>query len=298
MAIQSNQNLYPGINAHLNSALQNRRGAWRPFHSSHITDLTRTIDSILPAGYLAISEQSLQISELIPPIGPRLRNKEVIPDVTVFQTRSSTQPEGAALAMAATPPSRTVSIEEWLTAEDFLQGVMIYQTIEGDLPGRPVTRIELLSPANKPGGSHNAHYTAKRSETLRSGLRLVEIDYLHQTPPIMLNLPSYADGDEGAFPYSVLVSDPRPTFEQGKTDVYEFGVDDTLPIIPVPLAGEDVVLLNLGEVYNRTFASSRFFQMVVDYEQEPPHFDRYTPADQARIRDRLAAIVQSQGLSP
>lgn len=297
MAIQSDKNLYPGINAHLNSVLQNERGAWRPFHSSHITDLTRALDEILPEGYLALNEQSLQISELIPPVGLSPRNKDIIPDVTVFRTRSSLRPEASAVALSATPPSRTVSIEEWLTAEDFLQGVMIYQATEGNLLGRPITRIELLSPANKPGGSHNVHYTAKRSETLRSGLRLVEIDYLHQTPPIMLNLPSYSDQEEGASPYYVLVSDPRPTFEQGKTDVYEFGVDDPLPVIPVPLAGEDTVLLNLGEVYNRTFAGSRFFHMVVNYETDPPHFDRYTPADRALIRARLAVVAQNGPVS-
>lgn len=64
MAIQGTKNLYRGINAHLNSLLQNEPGDWEGFHSDHIADLRRLIDAQLPEGYYARNERSLQIREL------------------------------------------------------------------------------------------------------------------------------------------------------------------------------------------------------------------------------------------
>lgn len=135
-------------------------------------------------------------------------------------------------------------------------------------------------------------YIVKRHETLQSGLRLVEIDYFHETRPLLKLLPSYPDREPGAYPYIILVSDPRPTLERGKTLYYDFGVDDSMPIVSVPLAGGDNFLLNFGEVYNRTFSASRLFQSNVDYARDPVQFDRYTEADRERIRQRISAIKQ------
>ena len=75
--------------------------------------------------------------------------------------------------------------------EETLTGLVIYQAGEGSVLGRPITRIELLSPANKPPGSHHEQYMVKRLETLKSGLRLVELDYLHESHPVIQALPSY-----------------------------------------------------------------------------------------------------------
>lgn len=293
MPIQSKRNLYPGINAHLNSLLQHEPGGWQSFHSVHVTHLFEAIDANLPPGYFARSEKTMQINEIIPPPGPRLTSGWTIPDVTVFRARSGVA--GGEMAVAnATPPARTLLLAENMTTEEYLPGIAIYQAGEGDLLGKPITRIELLSPANKRGGAHHTHYLARRSETFDSQLRLVEIDFLHETPPVIGSLPSYPDREEGSFPYWVIISDPLPTVAKGHADVYDIGVDMALPIIAVPLAGREAMALNLGAVYNQTFASSRFFQMVVDYEQEPVHFDRYTPADQSLIRARMAAVAAEQ----
>lgn len=289
MPIQSERNLYPGINPHLNSSLQSKPAGWQSFHSIHVTHLFEAIDAALPTGYFARSEKTMQINEIIPPVGLRSPGRTV-PDVTVFRVGNIPSGSGST-TLTATPPSRSALIIEQLSTEDYLSGIVIYQAGEGDLLGKPVTRIELLSSANKPGGTHHSHYLAKRMETFQSELRLVEIDYLHETPPVLESMPSYPLGEVGAFPYWVLVSDPRPTLSKGLTHFYEIGVDTALPIITIPLSGTDVMTLDLGAVYNRTFASSRFFQMIVDYTQEPLHFERYTKADQALIRSRMTAIA-------
>jgi hypothetical protein len=42
------------------------------------------------------------------------------------------------------------------------------------------------------------------------------------------------------------------------------------------------------------FPATRLFQMVVDYAEDPPNFDRYTPEDQAKIRALLDGIRKQQ----
>lgn len=295
MPIQSAKNLYPGINAHLNSYLQNEPGGWRSYHDEHVVDLRRVISEHLPPGYLARSEKGLQIAEIQAGL-PAGRNRTVIPDVTVYQS-SASRAGVISEALLATPPVETLPITATLTEEDYLTGLVIYQSGEGELPGRPIVRLELLSPANKPGGSHYGTYLIQRLGTLRAGLRLVEIDYLHFLPPIIPALASYVTDEDGAYPYYVLVSDPRPNLQQGKTDVYGFYTDEKLPVPRVPLAGVDTFLLDLDTAYRRTFESSEFFQLVVDYTQNPVQFEHYTPTDQARISRLLTIIRESSNPS-
>ncbi len=290
MPIHAEKNLYPGINAHLNSYLQQEAGGWESFHAEHVIDLTRVINENLPTGYFSRAEKSLQISEIAPDIAPK--HPRTKPDVMIYKS-SSPVGQAATATLTATPPAGTIAIIDTLTDEDYLTGIVIYQAGEGNPIGRPITRIELLSPANKPGGSHNGKYMVRRHETLQVGLRLVEIGYLHHTPPITFALASYPSRDKDAYPYTILVSDPRPTLEKGTTYIYGFGVNDSLPVVSVPLAGADSVLVDFGAAYNRTFESSRFFQMIVDYEQPPVQFDHYLPTDQEKINSMLAGIQES-----
>lgn len=285
MPIHSERNLYPGVNAHLNSYLQAEPGGWKSFHAEHIVDLARVINEHLPPGYFTRSEMSLQIEAVADdPDQPRL----TIPDVTIYHGTRIGRTPSAPSAIAV--PDLQVPLVETLEDEETLTGLVIYQVVQGGTPGRPLTRIELLSPSNKLRGSHYEQYLVKRASTLRSGLTLVEIDYLHETRPITQRIPSYPDRMPGAAPYAVLVSSPKPNFEQGKTDIYLRGVDQALPTIKVLLAGDDSVAIDLGEAYRRTFEQSLFYPMVVDYAAEPMNSDRYHAEDQTRIHALLETI--------
>jgi len=292
MPIHSEKNLYPGINAHISSILQNEPGGWETFHTDYLTLLRLAIDVELPPGYFARSERSLQIGAF--DAGDNTEeHTRIKPDITIFRNPRSGSATGVAVPEAYAP-IMTLPISETLEEEDELSGVVIYQAGEGGVLGRPITRIEVLSPANKPGRSNYGQYTVKRLGALKSGMRLVEIDYLHQTPPIIWVLPDYSNEEPGAYPYSIIVSDPRPTFEKGTTAIYAFDVDDPIPVIHVPLAGADKVKIDFGAVYNQLYESSRFFHQVVDYEQDPPAFDRYSEADRERIQKLLADIRHQQ----
>lgn len=287
MAIHSEKNLYPGINPHLNSFLQSEAGGWESFHAELIVQTRMTLDEQLPLGYLAVAEKSLQISEItLPALGKPSKTR---PDVMIYQ--SSTRPSSPAQPSGMTAlPTATLPLLETLEEEEFLTSVVIYQAGEGSALGRPITQIEILSPANKPGGSHYPRYRLKRVEILQSGLRLVEVDYLHESRPIIASLPSYPHHEENAMPYMIMVTDPRPSFEQGQAAIYGFGVEDLIPTIPIPLAGADVQALDFGAIYHRVYASLRFCAAVVDYEQQPMHFERYSEADRARIQNKMQAI--------
>lgn len=288
------QNLYPGINPHLNSALQGEGGGWESFHAKHVADLAEHLDAILPVGYYAILEKSMQIGtfdrDTTEPLAPSART---IPDVSVYREYAAS---GAA---TSTPPiqSPTLVFPLPITSPDEpedITAVAIYEIVEGRVPGRPVTRIELLSPANKPGHTHYASYIQKRRETLESGLCLVEIDYLHETRPILDVIPSYKHRQTNASPYYILVSDPRPTFAEGNTAYFAFGLQDALPIFALPLVGQETTSVDLGAVYTHTFVASRFVQAMTHYDQEPERFHLYSSEDQTFIRQRMVEIAQNQ----
>ncbi|MCA9907998.1 MAG: DUF4058 family protein [Anaerolineae bacterium] len=287
MAIHSKTNLYPGVNAHLNSYLQEEGADWESFHASHIEHVREALESILPPNYYAVGERSLQVRgegfdiEVV---------SRTTPDVTIYQEKLTTQ---RALAPEAATPTRTLPLWDLMVAEDdYFTGIVIHHVEENRLPGRPVTRIELLSTSNKPPRSHYAQYTMKRFETLRSGIALVEIDYLHESQPVWRRLPSYLRGDVGAFPYMVVTSDPRSAYEEGKgvSQWYGFAVDHPMPRVAIPLVNGETVTLDLGSVYSPTFESSRLYTLVVDYALDPPNFDRYHAQDQTKIRALLAKV--------
>lgn len=287
MAIQLDHNPYPGVNAHLNSFLQEKSAYWQSFHAEYIVRIREALDLQLPAGYFTLPENSLQLDEIILTTKPHFASRS---DVTIYQQQPTT---GAALPSADLPTS-TLDLEDSLLADVELPGLVIYRADEAT-DGTPVTRIELLSPANKPGGSHYRHYNARRYETLTAGLNLVELDWLHTTKPIIRGVPRYQGGDRDAVPYYIAISIPRPSLQEGVARIYGFGVDRVFPRVVLPLAENDAVVFDFGDPYRRAIAGNRFYKQAIDYEQLPLAFDRYHPADQERIRAVMAQIAAEHG---
>lgn len=289
MSIRSRKNLYPGINNHLNSYLQNTPRQWQSFHAEHIIDLARSIRAALPPGYFTMSENSLQIESFDANTGSE-RRIATTPDVLIARRQAPAHPSPAPSDVAA-PAQRFALPETVPDDEDVLSGLIIYRVVQGDLRGKPVTRIELLSPSNKPRHAHHEQYAVKRLQTLHSGLRLVEIDYLNQTLPIIPPLAAYPQAN--ASPFVIIISDPRPTFEEGTSDIYPFGVDQPLPTLNIPLEGEDVVQVNFNTPYQQTYAALDYTDLIVDYAVDPVALDKYHLADQTRIREMLEAIREN-----
>jgi hypothetical protein len=198
-------------------------------------------------------------------------------------------------ALAAGPiPTMTLPIVDSFDDEADISGLVIYRVAGAAQRGVPVTRIEVLSRANKPGTSYHDEYLSLRRQSLFSGLRLVEIDLLHETRPLLAKMPSYIDGDTDAYSYHILVSDPRPTPTEGETSIYGFRVGEAIPQVVVPLDGDDAIAVHFGQIYNEALEGRRGFDEMIDYDQRPDRFETYAPADQDFIIRRMAEIAAEQ----
>lgn len=268
--------IYPGVDAHLNSFLLQPDGGWESFHANHVVDIQKQLDPALPDNYYAIAEKSLQIGTLRYPDGEPVSTRRTIPDVSVYQRSSAPITPSATEAMPPTliMPALTIDEDPELTA------VNIYKMESGRYPGRLVTRIELMSPWNKPGRDGHDAYLARRRETRQSYVNIVEIDYIHSRRPVIPEIPSYPDRDPNAEPYHIAVTAIRP----GELRLYLVGVDGALPRFEVPLASDESSVLDLQAAYHKTLAGARVFSLLADYTQPPVNVDAYTEADQAKIR--------------
>ncbi len=296
MPIFSRVNQYRGVNAHFNSLAQHEDDGWSSFHTRCIVAIGEEVAAHLPPGYRISWDASLQIREYHPDTGELLRRpRRPEPDITIWDLNPSGAKSGsiAESGMVATPTLVQVA-EDTLSKNEasYYRAVVIYQEKDGKLP---VARIELLSPSNKPGGSSYESYIEKQDMALRAGkISLTVIDFLHESASPIPNVPSYPDGEPGAYPYNITIIDPRPTLREGQSKTYGFGVDEMIPTLNIPLAGNDVVQVNFGLVYKTTYESaSGTFSDLVDYTQLPPAFENYTPIDRQRIQARMNAVQQA-----
>jgi hypothetical protein len=131
-----------------------------------------------------------------------------------------------------------------------------------DRPRLAVTGIELLSPGNKQSGvDAQLRYLEKRASALHGGLHWVEIDLLRggERPPMAVALPKST---------SYLSYVAQATATGWNHLVYAWALRDPLPVLPIPLLGEDQVQLDLGHcfsvAYDRIAADDE-----VDYGAEP-----------------------------
>jgi hypothetical protein len=297
--VRSVRNQYQGVNAHLHSLWQ-AVGGWSRFHTHHIADLMRVMRPLLlPMGYDADLEPSIQIRRLDDPSARILTPQS---DVTIYDLhpdlsryRISHPAAGGAETVLALPEA----LYGERLAEKEYSAIAIYAIQPNSLDrGEPVAWLELLSPSNKPGGRDAQDYFDKRLMLLESGLVFIELDYLHESAPTLKGIASYRRRrgsvvDEDARPYRVIVMDPRPSVEDGIVRVSEFDVDAPFPVVTIPLNGDDVFMLDCGVPYRKTFEETLYGLRLVDYRQLPINFERYSETDQARIANRMLTVLQA-----
>jgi len=273
------KNPYKGINAHLNSLLQtpsddDQPALWSSFHASHINHITDFLNDTLPNGYIALSEQSLQVRTEVDNVIKRPR-----PDVTVFE---QSQPKITGTQSPSVTPTWQAEITDTVVDEEFYMAVVIRELGEQGRLGKVVTRIELLSPSNMPHQSGYSAYRMKRIENLRSGIPLIEIDYLHEFESPIVNFPQYPH-DENSTAYYIALNDPRPTWDEGTVKVFGSSVDEPLKSFPIPLTDEVELVFDIDAVYQHTFERHRYYTLV-DYGNIPQRFDTYSESDKLRVQ--------------
>ncbi|MCU0514968.1 MAG: DUF4058 family protein, partial [Anaerolineae bacterium] len=226
MVSHSPQNLFPGINPHLNSRLQ-QPGAWAGFHATHLGDLFKALRAALyPLRYTVRVEESIQIRRLGEP-PRRLRADVIVLD---------TDPARAARPLSSILPGVAKQVAPVLDMlpDDELARYSALAIAPLEHPqGDPVAWLELLSPTNKPPAPDFAAYHHKRTALLKAGISFIELDYLHETPPALRRIVPYPQ--PGAQPYRITVLDPRPTLAQRTARSRLFGVCDPLPVMAIAL---------------------------------------------------------------
>jgi hypothetical protein len=149
----------------------------------------------------------------------------------------------------------------------------------------------VLSPANK-SGVGLAQYRLKRAETIVSEISLVEFDFLHQTPAVITGVNPYPDAEE-SYPYTIAINDRRPTEQFGRVNVYGWHVDEPMPIVYIPLKGQDFLAFDPNPSYDDLYESLPALSYRLDYALPPKRVETYSPADQERIQTRMAIISEA-----
>ncbi len=299
MAVHSIKNQYMDINAHLHSLWQ-AQGGWVEFHTRHIVHLADALKAVLlPMGYTAALEPSLQIRRIDSPQPSEYPES----DVSIYDLNPTRPLRPLNASPAGMVGELVFSITDVLLdnqiSEKTYNAIGIYEILPGrDGRGEAVAWIELLSPSNKPGGRDVRDYFNKRIKIIESGLVFIELDYLHESAPTLRDLPDYHTkkdhlSESAAHPYRILIVDPRPNIIEGVVRVKEFDVDEIIPRMNIALNGNDVLEFDFAAPYHKTLTDALYGLEWSDYSEFPVHFDHYREADQTRIANRMLTVLEA-----
>ncbi len=297
-AIRSNINPYRGVNPHIDS-----RVSWKEFHARHIASLDVMLGDFLePLGYYVVRETGdIQVRKYGALFQPASRARSLGPDISIRRQREAQMTASQVThAPAARPGAITIPIMDLfsLDEEEYIEALSIYR-LESNPDGLPAAWIELLSPANKPGGSRHQKYYDKRFMLIDAGVPLVEIDYLHDRSSDQKGLVQYPEA--GAFPFNIYVYEMRlegKTFDETVV-LYPFAVEQPIPEIFIPFRrGEAIsgVTFDFDAAYADTI--HHHYRRRLDYSTLPDTFDTFREDDQRAIQARLYTIriAAAQGL--
>ncbi|MEX0702421.1 MAG: DUF4058 family protein [Planctomycetales bacterium] len=233
---------------------------FQELHTQMLAEVQAMLQPQLRPKYVARLERHLSEGSVweAPQAAVSLERKE--PDVTVA-TGSLSRKHVASTAVLAAPSGSAMEELDPDSLELRKQRrIVIY------VRGRPrlaVAGIELLSPGNKQSGAvARERYLEKRASALHGGLHWIEIDLLRGgvRPPVPVEMPASAD-------YLGYVAQATETGWNHL--VYAWGLRDPLPILPVPLLGDDRAALDLAVcfsvAYDRIAADDE-----VNYAAAPP----------------------------
>ncbi len=261
------KNRYQGVNAHLMSYLQNEI-AFKGFHNYFVIYLASTLNDSLAENYHAATEDTLKILRTFTDAPPA--PKVLYPDISLRQESPHTllQPTLSGAAALYVPLPTIEENKEPLS-------VAIYEQNRA----KPVAVIEMLSPGNKISADNRREYKEKRYLLTQAGIVLVEVDLLHETPSVIDGVPVYPDAVDST-PYSIAITDIA---HSNKTAVYQFGINQPIPTLPIPLLNEETVVCDFDAVYQEAFTRGRFDNYIHD-EGDPILMNSYALPDQQKIR--------------
>jgi hypothetical protein len=207
--------------------------AWKGFHTSLLAVSRDLLVAQLRPRYVVQFEEYVFLAR-----EDEEREQWIEPDLAVVEVLSGAPlPARSAATATLVPYMHTVALPR--------QQRQRYLTIRDTELRNVVTVLELLSPTNKTPGDGWGEYLVKRSNVFNTPANLVEIDLLRggKRPPTREPLES---GDYYAFVFR------RPRLPQ--VEVYAWTLQERLPVIPVPLTGDDPdATLDLQAAFTTTY---------------------------------------------
>lgn len=242
---------FPGMDPWLEAP-----GRWPDVHHRLISVAGDLLTEMLRPRYYARIEERIYISDETDP-GRRV----IAPDIAIMQRQNSPPARSAPGASAA-----VLSVAEPVEATTWIEEQIREPRIEIIERGQRVvaTVIEVISPANKvPHSRGRESYARKRREVMNSTSHFIEIDLLR--------------GGEAFGPVEEL---PRHDYRvhlsranrRPRGMIWPIRLEQRLPIIPVPLLGDDPdAALDLQAVLATAYDRAAY-DLEIDYHQpaNPP----------------------------
>ena len=243
---------FPGMNPYLEHP-----EFWSEVYHRLITAIADIIAPLIRPKYYAAIEKRAYLSEIEDSV------LVGIPDVAVYSKRDAsgtltrsqltTNQPGSTVALAAQTEAISVTVP---LPEEVRES---YLAIKEGGTGTVITVIELISPKNKRSKEGRKAYESKRQQVLGSPTHLIEIDLLRSGQPMRILEEIQSD-------YRILISrgDRRP-----RAYMYAFSLRDAIPSFTLPLRPGDVEpLVDLQNILNEVYDQA-YFDMAIDYNQEP-----------------------------
>ena len=253
---------FPGMDPYLEGYL------WADVHQSLAGQIKRQLTPLLRPRYVARLAVYF-VNDNAPPneIGIMYPDVEVVwPPPGKKLAESNAGP-----SLALTPP--TLNLPVAIPLEVQLTSVHVIDVAKNEL----VTSIEILSPANKREPGLSA-YRQKRSELIRAGVHLLEIDLIRRGSREWV-----CEGPPEAA-YLVVLTRSRHV----QADVWALSLQTSLPVLPVPLRAPDPdVLLDLSASLAVIYDDSDYHR-TLDYRLPPPE-PKLTAAESQWIDSLLRA---------
>ncbi len=238
---------------------------WPDFHERLATLVSEMLNENLPAPYYARLEMRAELGVIFESGVER----RIVLDIMVV-----THPHPS----AASPQTAALEQTRATVAEGY--GVRIFteplshhfiEIRDGARGHKLVTLVEIVSPTNKRPGPDRRAYESKQREILASDAHLIELDFIRAGRRLL----PYPELDDAVHQlqcdYLVLVnrSNLRADAWMDYT-LYPIDVREMLPVIPVPLLGNDPdVPLDLQFVAQRAYRGGPYLR-AIDYTQPPP----------------------------
>lgn len=241
--------IFPGMDPFIESQ------RWIEFRRGLLVEIRRYLCEIIVPRYgVALQDQVTQITSTVRAFAPA-RPDENILNLPSLRT--------TAMSRVIKPTISDIEPHQWLEIRDD--------------EGKLVTVIEVLSPANK--GKHRDRYLANRdSSILYSDVHLIEIDLLRGGQRMEAEIST-----EG---YAILVARSQ-TDSPHRGELYEIGLRDALPVIPVPLKPSDAdVPLDMLGIFKNLYIRARY-RLQLDYTR--PVKPTLSPDDQIWVDAILKA---------